>query len=242
MIVKAAWHHDAAVQSSDEQERRYHLGQTELLTPLVKAYASDQAFRISEMAIQIYGGAGYTREHPVEQYCRDAKVFAIYEGTNHIQALDLVGRKLGLDGGAHARAFFSDVSSFVEKHQGHEQLGESINKLGQAAGAVARAAGSMAEWSKSGEVARVPLVATPFLEAMSETCVGWLLLQAAVIASERLADADADASDAPFFRGKVAAARHFAHWTLATVAARIEALREAPSVALEITDDAFATI
>ncbi len=241
MIVKAAWHADAATQSSDEQQRRYHAGQTELLTPLVKAYASDQAFRVSEMAIQIYGGAGYTREHPVEQYCRDAKVFAIYEGTNHIQALDLVGRKLGLDEGAHARAFFADVSSFVEKHQAHEQLGESVKKLGQAAGAVARAAGSLAEWSRSGELARVPLVATPFLEAMSETCVGWLLLQAAVIASERLAS-EGGGSDAAFYRGKLAAARHFAHWTLSTVAARVEALREAPSVALEIDDDAFATV
>ena len=69
--------------------------------PLVKAYGSDQAFRVCETAIQTYGGAGYTRDYPVEQYCRDAKIFSIYEGTNHIQAMDLVGRKLGA--GAAAR-------------------------------------------------------------------------------------------------------------------------------------------
>ena len=64
----------------------YHQGQVDLLTPIVKAYCSDQAFRIAELAIQTYGGAGFVEDHPVEQYCRDAKIFSIYEGTNHIQA------------------------------------------------------------------------------------------------------------------------------------------------------------
>mgnify|MGYP002139114714 CR=1 FL=1 len=61
------------------------------------------------MAIQVYGGAGYTRDFPVEQYCRDSKVFSIYEGTNHIQAMDLVGRKLGQAGGSNLQAFLGDV-------------------------------------------------------------------------------------------------------------------------------------
>ena len=66
----------------------------------MKAYGSDQAFRLARPAIQVYGGAGYLKDYPVEQYCRDAKIFSIYEGTNHIQAMDLVGRKLGQAGGA----------------------------------------------------------------------------------------------------------------------------------------------
>ena len=82
----------------DEQKVAYHQGQVDLLVPLVKAYGSDQGFRVCETAIQTYGGAGYTRDYPVEQYCRDAKIFSIYEGTNHIQAMDLVGRKLGPGG------------------------------------------------------------------------------------------------------------------------------------------------
>ncbi len=86
--------------------------------PLVKAYGSDQAFRVCETAIQTYGGAGYTRDYPVEQYCRDAKIFSIYEGTNHIQAMDLVGRKLGQAGGANLQAFLADVAQFVQKHVG----------------------------------------------------------------------------------------------------------------------------
>ena len=82
----------------------------------MKAYGSDQAFRVCETAIQTYGGAGYLKDYPVEQYCRDAKIFSIYEGTNHIQAMDLVGRKLGQAGGANFQAFLEDVAGFVEAH------------------------------------------------------------------------------------------------------------------------------
>ncbi len=94
LAVKLAHHQDQvrALSGKDDQKVAYHQGQTDLLVPLVKAYGSDQGFRICELAIQTYGGAGYTRDYPVEQYCRDAKIFSIYECTNHIQAMDLVGR------------------------------------------------------------------------------------------------------------------------------------------------------
>src|SRR3989337_2264382 len=96
LAVKLALHGDLAhaLAATDEGRAAYHEGQVDLLTPVVKAYCADQAFRICEMAIQIYGGAGYVQDHPVEQYLRDAKIFSIYEGTNQIQELDLVSRKL----------------------------------------------------------------------------------------------------------------------------------------------------
>jgi hypothetical protein len=81
----------------------------------VKAYCADQAFRIAEMAIQTYGGAGYVTDNPVEQYCRDAKIFSIYEGTNHIQAIDLIPRKLQ-HGGENFAAFLYEINEFVTSH------------------------------------------------------------------------------------------------------------------------------
>src|SRR5207302_9798556 len=118
-------HQDAAIAlaGKDDAKVAYHQGQVDLLVPLVKAYGSDQGFRICETAIQTYGGAGYTRDYPVEQYCRDAKIFSIYEGTNHIQAMDLVGRKLTQSGGANLQAFGADVGKFVAAHSGHATLG-----------------------------------------------------------------------------------------------------------------------
>ena len=86
--------------------------------PLLKAYGSDQAFQICATAIQVYGGAGYLKDWPVEQYCRDSKIFSIYEGTNHIQAMDLVGRKLMQRGGANVQAFGKDVGDVRRGEQG----------------------------------------------------------------------------------------------------------------------------
>src|SRR4029453_19272368 len=89
LAVKLALHSDLALalEKSDPAKAQFHQGQVDLLTPIVKAYCADQAFRIAELAIQTYGGAGFVMDHPVEQYCRDAKIFSIYEGTNHIQAV-----------------------------------------------------------------------------------------------------------------------------------------------------------
>lgn len=241
MVVKAAWHHDAAAQSDDDAQRAYHTGQVELLTPLVKAYCSEQGFRIAETAISIYGGAGYTQDQPVEQYARDAKVFAIYEGTNHIQALDLVGRKLRMAKGAHAQAFFKDLKTFVARARGHALLSASAAVLDGAADALAAAVMSMAGW-EGDQVARVGLVASPLLDMMSEVCVGWMLLEAALLAEEQRGALPADHPDQSFYAGKYYAAEHFTHWTLSTIAVRAQVLTQAPATALRIPDAAFATV
>jgi hypothetical protein len=241
MVVKAAFHHDAATQTDDETQRSYHLGQVELLTPLVKAYCSDQGFRIAELAIQIYGGAGYTKDHPVEQYARDAKVFAIYEGTNHIQALDLVGRKLRLARGEYAKAFFADLSAFVKQHNAHPALGNEMQRLGAAAQALGALLLVLPGWETE-QPERIALIASPLLELWSELCVGWMLLQAAVIADAKLADCSSEHPDHAFYTGKVHSARHFAHWVLATTAARAAVLAQAPATALQVPDAAFASV
>jgi len=241
MVVKAGWHHDAARQEPDASRGEYHAGQIELLTPLIKAYASDQGFRIAELAIQIFGGAGYTQDHPVEQYCRDAKIFAIYEGTNHIQALDLVGRKLGQAKGANARAFFGDVLGFVAKHRQHPRLGPAVAELERAANAAAAGALQLSEWS-TGQLARVSMVATDYLNSLSEVCVGWLLLDAAVLAAEALPAVAADHPDHAFYQGKVQAAEYFALWVLPVATTRLKTLQHAPTSPLDIPDHAFAGV
>ncbi|HVJ88588.1 MAG TPA: acyl-CoA dehydrogenase family protein, partial [Labilithrix sp.] len=124
LAVKLSQHQDyvQVYTGKDEAKTAYHQGQVDLLVPLLKAYGSDQGFRVCETAIQTYGGAGFTRDYPVEQYCRDAKIFSIYEGTNHIQSMDLVGRKLGQAGGANLQAFLGDVQKFVAANSNHATL------------------------------------------------------------------------------------------------------------------------
>ncbi|MBX3182615.1 MAG: acyl-CoA dehydrogenase [Polyangiaceae bacterium] len=246
LIAKGASHLDRANSlkhtGGSESEISYHEGQLELMTPLIKAYSSDQAFRICETAIQVHGGAGYTRDFPVEQYCRDSKIFSIYEGTNHIQALDLVARKLNLGGGQYAMALLQDIGKFVEKHQASEVFRKSIGKLSEAHGAVSSTAMQFMTWFQAGEMERVPLVANRFLKMMSEMVIGWLLLDAAMIACERQEALDQEHPDWSFYEGKKHAARYFALNVLPEVVASAETIKLGDRSPLDIPDAAFATV
>jgi alkylation response protein AidB-like acyl-CoA dehydrogenase len=243
LAVKLTRHQDTVrALGADAKEAAYHQGQVDLLVPLVKAYGSDQAFRVCELAIQTYGGAGYTRDYPVEQYCRDAKIFSIYEGTNHIHSMDLVGRKLGQNGGANLQAFLGDIAKFVAANKDHAKVGPQVRKLGSAQEALGGAAMKLLQWFQMGNMALVPLYANRFLEMMSETAVAWMLLDGAVIADEKLKSVDAQHPDAAFYRGKVAAAQFYARNTLPGVEDKARIMHEEDRTALDVPDAAFATV
>jgi alkylation response protein AidB-like acyl-CoA dehydrogenase len=245
LAVKLANHTDkmrAAAKGNDEKAAQYHGGQIDLLVPLVKAYGTDQAFRICETAIQTHGGVGYTKDYPVEQYCRDAKIFSIYEGTNHIQAMDLVGRKLGQAGGANLQAFLSDVAGFVQKNLGDTTLGPAVKALSAAQEALGGSAMRFLQWFQTGNMALVPLQANRFLEMMSETAVGWLLLEGAMIAKEKKKSVAAGHPDAAFYDGKIAAAQFFARNVLPGVELKARLMGEEDKSPIEISDAGFATV
>lgn len=247
LIVKLGRHQDAVrvFQGKDDQQAAYHQSQVDLLVPLVKSYGADQAFRVCELAIQTFGGAGYTKDHPVEQSCRDAKIFSIYEGTNHIQAMDLVGRKLAQNGGANLQAFLGDVASFIAATGAHPQLGPLVKELQGAHEALASTAMRMLSWFQSGKLAMVPLAANRFLDMMSEVAVGWLLLDGARIAIDaaaKLPEGDAGAKDRAFYEGKRHAAAHYARTVLPTVRIDAEILGAEDTSALDISIDSFAAV
>jgi alkylation response protein AidB-like acyl-CoA dehydrogenase len=247
LIVKLARHQDAVhvFEGKDDKKTAYHQGQVDLLVPLVKAYGSDQAFRICETAIQTYGGAGYTKDYPVEQYCRDAKIFSIYEGTNHIQAMDLVGRKLGQNGGANLQAFLGDVAKFVAANESHPVLGAAVKELKGAQEAFGGTAMRLLGWFQAGKMAMVPLSANRALNMMSEVAVGWLLLDGARIALEAEASlpaGEAGAQERAFYEGKKHAAVYFARTVLPNVKHDAEILAREDTSALDIPIEAFATV
>jgi alkylation response protein AidB-like acyl-CoA dehydrogenase len=244
LAIKLTHHQDCVrvFTGKDEEKVAYHQGQVDLLVPLVKAYGSDQGFRVCETAIQMYGGAGYTRDYPVEQYCRDAKIFSIYEGTNHIQAMDLVGRKLGQAGGANLQAFLGDIQKFVGANSGHPKLGVAVKKLAASAEVLGGCAMKLLMWFQTGNLALVPLFANRFLDMMSEVAVSWLLLEGAVIASEKQAKTDAKHPDHAFYEGKVAAAIYYARTVLPGVEEKAKQMGDEDRTALDIPDAAFATI
>ena len=246
LAVKLTMHIDRAhaieATGGDKAVAEYHIGQLDLLVPLIKAYGSDQAFQICATAIQVYGGAGYLKDWPVEQYCRDSKIFSIYEGTNHIQAMDLVGRKLMQRGGANVQAFGKDVGAFIAAHKQHPVFKDAIGALAQAMEALTGTGGKFMQWFGGGRMEMVPAVANRFLEMMAETTVGWLLLDGAVIADAAAAALPADHPDRAFYDGKRFAALYFANNVLPGVAVKAQLIAREDRSALDIPAAAFAPV
>ena len=125
----AAYLLDVSHRSTDEAQRQGAEDYVALLTPVLKAYLTDMGSEVANMTVQIYGGHGYIREHGVEQYARDARIAQIYEGTNGIQALDLVGRKMGQSYGRLLRRLFHEINNFIQEHQANEKLQEFVFPL-----------------------------------------------------------------------------------------------------------------
>ncbi len=222
LLLFAAFHVDCAHAHPDENVRRDSAALIELLTPICKAYASDQAFRVTETAIQVLGGYGYIKEYGVEQYCRDAKIASIYEGTNGIQALDLLGRKLPMRGGQVFMGYLATLGSFIESAPQDPELGPCYRALASARDRLGEVAMKFMMMGQGGDRLYPMLSATPFLELFGTIAVGHLLLDQAQIAHPKLqailerCEADTpeeqhavcrDDPEAHFYSGKVAAAK-----------------------------------
>ncbi|MDP1829746.1 MAG: acyl-CoA dehydrogenase [Archangium sp.] len=241
LVVKLASHRDQwhVLAGKDDDKAAYHMGQVDLLTPLVKAYGSDESFRLCAVAQQVYGGAGFLKDWPVEQYTRDAKIFSIYEGTNHIQAMDLVARKLGQNGGANFQAFIADLSNFVDAHKDHPVFGKEVQFLSAASEAVMGVAMNMMGWSQAGKIDLVPLVANRFLLMMSQLAVSYLLLDAGVKAEAALAKLPAEHADRSFYEGKRYSALWFARNVLPQAKHHAEVALLEDDSPVKISDEAY---
>ncbi len=244
LVVKLASHRDFfhLYSGKDDEKAAYHQGQVDLLTPLVKAYSSEEAFRLCSTAQQVYGGAGFLKDWPVEQYTRDAKIFSIYEGTTHIQSMDLVARKLGQNGGANFQAFMGDLNGFVETNKGHKVFGKELEYLSTASEAVVGGAMAMMGWSQAGKLELVPLVANRFLLAMSQLSVAYLLLDAGVKADAALAKLPEGHADRAFYEGKKQSALWYARNVLPQAKHHAEVMMLEDLTPMEISDAQFATI
>ena len=244
LAMKLTLHQDhiKLIDGKDDESHAYHKGQIDLLVPLLKSYASDMAFRVCETAIQIYGGAGFLTDHPVEQACRDSKIFSIYEGTNFIQSMDLVGRKIGQGGGANTKAFMADIQKFIDENKDHPELGESMGYLQQAQQSVGAAAMKFLGWFKGGQMERVPLASEDFLNMMSELAMGWLLLDGAVVALKKLPEVSETHPDRAFYLGKKYSAIYFANKVLRAIPGQAAAIDHIDDSPIEIPLEAFATV
>jgi alkylation response protein AidB-like acyl-CoA dehydrogenase len=189
------------------EEGKPHALRNDLLLPLVKGYSSDKGFMLLGDALQLFGGSGYCKDYPMEQYIRDQKIDSLYEGTTHIQALDLIFRKIARDGGETLTKLLGEAVAMIEAEKGGDALKAEREQLQKSLGDVQAIFGAM--MGKMGEsLHHVGLHANRILYALAETVIGWLLIDHAALALEKLEDCtDADKA---FYKGKVASARFWA--------------------------------
>jgi len=240
---------------ANPSERDKWQGFVELLTPVCKAYSSDKGMEICSKAIDIYGGYGYCQEYPVEQYLRDCKIATVYEGTNGIQALDLVGRKLAMNKGMNVMNMFGEIGATIAGAKKVEELKVDAGKLEEAYNALVDLTMALAQFGKSSSFIIPILNASSYLDIFGDVLVGHFLLQAAVLSSEKLKaiyqENGAEESkakkralvrsneDVAFYNGKLASSRFFAIEVLCTVKARCEAIKSEEKVAFEMADESF---
>ena len=163
------------------EERQAADDLVQLLTPVVKAMGTDTGFDVANLGVQIFGGHGYIREHGMEQYVRDARITQIYEGTNGIQALDLVGRKMGQHYGRYLRAFFHPVQDFIEANATDPAMEEMVLGLAKAFGRLQQAVGYTAQKGMSNPN-EAGAAASDLLRMFAYVAIGFMWARAAKIA------------------------------------------------------------
>ncbi|BDX34843.1 acyl-CoA dehydrogenase FadE5 [Mycobacterium antarcticum] len=215
----------------------------DLLLPIVKGVGSERSYQYLAESLQTLGGSGYLRDYPIEQYVRDAKIDSLYEGTTAIQAQDFFFRKIARDRGVALDHVLNQVRDFVESAAGHPELAAARTVLATALADVRAMVATLTGYyvaasNEPSEVYRVGLQSVPFLLAVGDLLIGWLLLWHAEIASSALAGQPGD-RDRAFYRGKVTAATFFAMNVLPRLGADRRAIDTTELAAMELAEEAF---
>jgi hypothetical protein len=230
----AAMSFDVAQRHAEPETRRIGAARLGVLTPIVKAWCTDLAVEIASTGIQIHGGAGYIEETGAAQYLRDARITPIYEGTNGIQAIDLVRRKLGGDDGLAVGAMIEEMRQFDGALAAAESPAMMHIRAALAHGGAALARTTHALLGSLQDDGRIAAAgATPYLRLFGTVLGGYLMARAAMIAEQRLAADDRGGDDAAFYAAKLRTAGYYA----GAVMAETGALEQAATAGAEAVVD-----
>jgi len=234
MIYTGAYWSDLAFELSDEDKKNHYKNLLDFITPILKAYCSDMGFRVCETAIQCLGGYGYCKEYHIEQFLRDVKITSLYEGTNGIQSVDLMGRKMRINDGAPFKAYMSELERFCQENNGHRLLGDEVGGLSNAVKKLKTVALEMSKLSQSDPL-QWGSHTYPALLCFGDVTISWRLLDMAVVA-QRAMD---NTRETDFYKGKILQAKYFCGVTLPLTLARLDTCLRKGREIVEIPDEAF---
>jgi alkylation response protein AidB-like acyl-CoA dehydrogenase len=235
LVLWTALRGDVAHRSGDAKERQSaddHMG---LLTPVIKGVLTDRGFENAVMAQQVFGGHGYIVEHGMEQFVRDARIAQIYEGANGIQALDLVGRKLGKDGGRALMAFFGEVQGYIKEKSADERMKVYVSPLAVALGHLQQA--SM--WFMQNAMTKPDNAgagAADYMHLFGLVALGYMWCRIVEAAIVKLPEANGAPSR---YSAKLVTARFFMERMLPETATRLARIEAGSASTMELADDAF---
>jgi alkylation response protein AidB-like acyl-CoA dehydrogenase len=230
---------DKFLTSEKEEDRARYQGLIDLLIPIAKGYVTDKALEVCSLGVQVYGGYGYIKEYPMEQLLRDCRITPIYEGTNGIQAMDLLGRKLGMNKGKPVMDLLGEIQQAIATAESISSLQDvcakvaaAVNKLGEVALHIGQT--GMSPDTRMNAFAH----AYSFMDVCGDVVFAWLLLWRAYIAAQNLKNG-AKKKDVAFYEGQIKSAKFFAHSILPVSLGKMNVILTADSTAVDIAADAF---
>jgi alkylation response protein AidB-like acyl-CoA dehydrogenase len=251
LIAYGAWCIDQQKCNPDQGQRDFYKGMLDLLTPVIKAYCTDRGVDVCNLAIQVYGGYGYTKDYPVEQLLRDVRIAAIYEGTNGIQAMDLLGRKLGMAGGRIFLNLMGEMKKTVARARESAVLGGLAERLEAAVDRLGETAMRIGTMAMSERLRAAFAHACPFMDATGDCAMAWMLLWRAAVAAPALDKLLAGATgekraaileknrQAAFYEGQIRSAEFFIETVLPVTLGRMDSIQAGNAAAVEIPETAF---
>lgn len=198
--------------TGEEKENYFFL--LEILTPIVKTYASEQGSRSAALAIQTLGGYGFTTDFSVQQHYRDLKIMSLYEGTTGIQSLDLLGRKVTMEKGRALQLLQETIQDTITKASTHPALASYAKTLETELARMSSVLQHLGQFSKKGEIDRYLSDAGVFMEMAGYLVIGWQWLKQAVAAAEKLAEKDFSTHTDIFYQSKIHTMEFFFHYEL----------------------------
>ena len=239
--MRSFFYYSALIMENMEMGQGDHVDEDaylSLLTPILKDYLAVMGYEVCNQAIQVFGGAGYTKDYLVEQYARDCRIASIYEGTSGIQAMDLLGRKLGSQKGAVFTRMIGEIKETVGRAKSFDALVPLANGVDEACDRLADVAGTLGAMARSEKFKTAFSHSLPFLYAMGDVIMAWMLLWRAATASEKLAG-KVKKKDRAFYEGEIRTAEFFIRTELIVTMGKLAAIEGGCSAAIDIGDEGF---
>lgn len=229
---------DHMVEENDAETREKNQDLIDFFTPLVKAYLSQRSFEICVQAMQVYGGYGYTAEYPIEQLLRDCKITSIYEGTDGIQSMDLLGRKMGMKKGLLFQRFLGEVQQTIDTAKAKPILKDLAEELSKAIVRLKEVGTGLAKTSASPNVKTAFAYSFPFLDTTGDVIMAWMLLWRACVAETALSGKPKK-KDVAYYQGVIKTAEFYIYSQLPGSIGKMNAIDRQHAAAIDIPDECF---